>query len=197
MHLHLILQALFAITAISVPLAAPEIAEDDPDIVVPKPEDIAGFGYSTIRFKCYPDPPPPHARLNYNECNSSLVEFKERYPPAQKGELKYTLTHREPDPSVPRSIHCPVIINADPQPFGCSAAFDYKTYPYDQDFTDRLSDINELGEAIINTCVSKQRYFGGRVHASYGSQSLDLSLEYNMQGTTAGGSSSPSIPESA
>ena len=183
MHLLLFLQALFALNVFSIPLAAPEIAADDPDIVVPDAEVTAGFSYSTVVFKCYQAPPAPYARLDYNECNSSLVEFKQRYPPASTRKEGYTLTHHQ---SVPNTIYCPVTIDADPQPFGCGAVFDYRSYPHDKDVTDPLTDIRELGEALIKTCVKKERYFGGRVVASYGQIALELSLETNMRGAIPG-----------
>lgn len=150
------------------------------DIIDPDPEQSVEFGFSTVSYKCTPEPQPAAARVNYDECQYSINTFDRQYP-VTSSDNKYTLTHRPEPPTLPigKTLYCPHTTNPAPRPRGCNFVVDYKYFPYDQDHEDTLTDVKLLGESLIRKCKRKDLFYGGEITGSYGHWLYHLTLASN------------------
>lgn len=173
----LIVPTLFAITTLCNPVARPEETKPDSnglELGLDEDETIGG-GYSTVRFHCNKEGEAP--KVDFKQCNDSLSVFKDHYPPKPSRQGGWTLTHRPHFIPSENVVFCPVISNPNPQPGTCDFIFDYTDYIFRGDMFDSLSDIKELGESLGRKCLRQNLSYGGRVAASYGSQSLEIKLQ--------------------
>lgn len=178
MQIQFALQAVFALYTIGAPLDAPETNADD---ILADSEELARLGYSTIRYHCNPEPPPPFSRLNYEECSAAIGTFNSTYPPTQQDEDEYTLTHNPAATGLTKPVFCPVTIESSPNPWSCDFVLDYFVYgARREEYSSQLKSVKEMGDSLIRKCIRKQLHFGGKVTASWGSSGLELNLQNNM-----------------
>ena len=191
MFSHLILPTLFAVTTLCSPVARPEESKpDDSRLELGLDEDeTIGRGYSTVRFHCNKEGEAP--KVDFKQCNDSLSVFKDHYPPKPHRQDGWTLTHRPHFLPSDNVVFCPVTSNPDPQPGTCDFIFDYTDYIRRGDMVDELGDIKELGESLGRKCLRQNLSYGGRVAASYGSQSLEIKLQARERNRVGQGDQHP------